>query len=402
MSTPSDELALVFGGGGARGAYQVGVLRFLARACPDLAAPILTGVSAGGINAAHLANHGGSFAQRVADLDHLWRHLTVEQVFRVDTPSLLGHMGRWGLQLTLLGGRKHVPKVQGLVDTHPLREFLFQALGTTDGELPGIERNLARGTLRAVALATTRYATGQTVTWCEGRDFDEWQRPQRISIQTRLTVEHVMASAALPAIFPAIRIGNAWYGDGGIRLHSPLAPAIHLGATKLLAVSTRYARNGEEAARAAIEGYPPPAQVLGVLMNAIFLDMLDQDAMNLERVNRLLEHLPASERGGLKLIRALVLRPSQDLGRLANDYEPRLPGFFRFLTRRLGTGETKSQDLLSLVMFQPDYLRRLIEIGEADAEARGDEILAFIEASCSLQGSTAAAASPRLRGREGA
>ncbi len=384
MASDPNELALIFGGGGARGAYQVGVLRFLARHCPTLAAPILTGVSAGGINAAHLANHTGTFAQKVEDLTNLWRDLTVEQVFRVDTPSLLGHMGRWGLQLTVLGGRKRIPKVQGLVDTHPLREFLLHALGTGDGELSGIERNLARGTLRAVALATTRYGTGQTVTWCQGRDFEAWQRPQRISIQARLTVEHIMASAALPGIFPAIRIGNAWYGDGGIRLHAPLAPAIHLGARNLLAVSTRYARNGEEAARPVIEGYPPPAQVLGVLMNAIFLDMLDQDAMNLERVNRLLEHVPPSERGDLHPIRALVLRPSRDLGQLANEYEARLPGFFRFLTRRLGTGETKSQDLLSLVMFQPDYLRRLIEIGEADAEARADEILEFVAASCPL------------------
>lgn len=384
MHSDPNELALIFGGGGARGAYQVGVLRFLARQCPTLVAPILTGVSAGGINAAHLANHPGTFAQQVEDLTHLWRDLTVDQVFRVDTPSLLGHLGRWGLQLTVLGGRKRIPKVQGLVDTHPLREFLYHALGTSDGELPGIERNLARGTLRAVALATTRYATGQTVTWCQGRDFDAWQRPQRISVLTRLTVEHVMASSALPAIFPAIRIANSWYGDGGIRLHSPLAPAIHLGARNLLAVSTRYARNGEEAARPVIEGYPPPAQVLGVLMNAIFLDMLDQDAMNLERVNRLLEHVPPAERGALRPIRALVLRPSRDLGQLANEYEARLPGFFRFLTRRLGTGETKSQDLLSLVMFQPDYLRRLIEIGEADAEARAADILEFVAASCPL------------------
>lgn len=379
MDSDNDELALILGGGGARGAYQVGILKFLARERPDLCPPILTGVSAGAINAAHLANHSGTFAEKVAALDDLWSHLTVEQVFRVDSRSLLGHMSRWAVQLTLLGGRKRVAMVKGLVDTDPLREFLRNAFDSPDGSLVGIERNLARGRLRAVALATTRYATGQTVTWFQGRGFDEWQRPMRISLETKLNVEHIMASAALPAIFPAIRIGNSWFGDGGIRLHAPLAPAIHLGARRMIAVSTRYARNGEEAGNPAIEGYPPPAQVLGVLMNAIFLDMVDQDAMNLERVNRLLAHVPPEARGTLEPIRCLVLRPSRDLGRLANEYEAQLPGLFRFLTRRLGTGETKSQDLLSLVMFQPDYLRRLIEIGEQDAEVRGAELLEFVD-----------------------
>ena len=384
--TTNDELALILGGGGARGAYQVGFLRFLARARPNLEIPILTGVSAGAINAAHLANHQGPFATKVEDLVRLWSDLSVDQVFRVDTLSLMGHMWRWAFQLTFLGGRKHVSKVHGLVDTEPLAETLARALDAKDGDLDGIERNLARGTLRAVALATTRYATGQTITWCQGRDFTGWERPMRRSKRARLRVEHVMASAALPAIFPAVRVGNAWYGDGGIRLHAPLAPAIHLGANRLIAISTRHGKNHQQAEVPRIEGYPPPAQVLGVLLNAIFLDMLDQDAMNLERLNHLLSHVPESERGPLRPVHSLVLRPSCDLGELANDYEARLPGFFRFLTRRLGTGETKSQDLLSLVMFQPDYLRRLIEMGETDAEARADEVLAFVDGAAAEAG----------------
>ena len=187
-----------------------------------------------------------------------------------------------------------------------------------------------------------------------------------------------MASSALPFFFPAIEINGAWYGDGGIRLTAPLSPAIHLGATRLLAVTTRYARSHAEAQRPVISGYPPPAQVAGILFNAIFLDQFDGDALQLRQINRLLEGRPESMRDGLRPIDLLVLRPSEDLGRLANAYEADLPKAFRFLTRGLGTKETRSNDMLSLVMFQPDYVKHLIEMGEADARARLPEIREFL------------------------
>jgi NTE family protein len=195
-----------------------------------------------------------------------------------------------------------------------------------------------------------------------------------------------MASAALPLFFPAVKIGNAWYGDGGVRLAAPLSPALHLGAQRVLAISTRYDRNNAEAARPAVTGYPPPAQVAGVLMNSVFLDLLDQDAYRLERLNRVLRRLPEEEREGLKMIDLLVLRPSRDLGQLANEYEPRLPKAFRFMTRGLGTRQTNSPDALSLILFQPDYLSRLIEIGESDANARAEEIDRFIRGSVPVRG----------------
>jgi NTE family protein len=208
-----------------------------------------------------------------------------------------------------------------------------------------------------------------------------WERPQRKSHMSALRIDHVMASAALPFFFPAIEVDGAWYGDGGIRLTAPLSPAIHLGATRILAVSTRYARTREEADRPQVTGYPPPAQVAGVLFNAIFLDQLDADALHLRQINQLIEALPEDQRGGLRPLDLLVLRPSVDLGRLANDYEADLPKAFRFLTRGLGTRETRSNDLLSLVMFQPDYVRRLLELGEADAEARKADIARFLLAA---------------------
>jgi NTE family protein len=187
-----------------------------------------------------------------------------------------------------------------------------------------------------------------------------------------------MASAALPFFFPAIEVDGAWYGDGGIRLTAPLSPAVHLGARRIIAVSTRYASTRQEADRPSVAGYPPPAQVAGVLYNAIFLDLLDSDALHMQQINSLLARLPEGRHDGLRHIDLLVLRPSEDLGRLANAYEPDLPRAFRFLTRGLGTREMRSNDMLSLVMFQSDYVRLLIEMGEADAQARLPEVRRFL------------------------
>jgi NTE family protein len=194
-----------------------------------------------------------------------------------------------------------------------------------------------------------------------------------------------MASAALPLVFPAVQIGSEWHGDGGVRLAAPLSPALHLGAHKIITVATRYERTREEANRPDVVGYPPPAQVLGVLYNAIFLDLIDQDVIRLARMNKILRAVPEEKREGLRIVDILVVRPSRDLGRLAREYEPRLPRAFRFLTRSTGTRETASPDFLSLLMFQDDYLSRLIELGEADAAARSDEIAAFIGSAGAAQ-----------------
>ena len=378
-SYASPDLGLVMGGGGARAAYQVGFLRYLARQFPDLKVPIVTGVSSGGINAALLASHHGSFGQAVRELVSLWKRLTVEEVFRVDALSLSCIGLRWLFQL-LSGGVGGAVRVRGLVDTTPLRNYLSEVLHAVNGELTGIQYNLALGRLKAVALSTSSYTTGQSLTWIQGRDLHDWTRPQRRSKQTVLTIDHVMASSALPLFFPAVEIDDEYFGDGGLRLSAPLSPAIHLGAEKILAISTRYRRTTAEAGLPDVTGYPPPAQVLGVLLNSVFLDLLDQDALRMERLNHLLRKLPPEDRDGLRPVNLLILRPSLDLARLANEFEPQLPKTFRFLTRGLGTRQTKSPDFLSMILFQPDYIGRLIELGEADAEARADEIDSFIRA----------------------
>jgi NTE family protein len=343
---------------------------------------ILTGVSAGGINAAFLAARPEPFADKVEQLARMWTGLRIEDVFKVDLRDLASRTVRWGSRL--LGGGTHpMTPARSLVDTSPLRELLMRVLDAEGANLPGITRNLHAGWLRAFALTASSYTTGQSVTWVQTREdcgIDAWERPHRKSVTCRFTVDHVLASAALPFFFPAVEIDDGWYGDGGIRLTAPLSPAVHLGATRIVAVSTRYARSRDEADQPAVSGYPPPAQVAGVLYNAIFLDQLDSDAMEMRRVNSLIGRLPETARGDLRTIDLLLLRPSVDLGRLANDYEPELPRPFRFLSRGLGTRETRSNDLLSMVMFQGDYVRRLIDLGEADAAARIDEIRGFLTA----------------------
>jgi NTE family protein len=217
------------------------------------------------------------------------------------------------------------------------------------------------------------------VVFCQGEKVHAWERPQRHAVLRDLTIEHVMASAALPLFFPAIDVGGHWFGDGGLRLHSPLAPAVHLGARKIIAVSTRSEARTTPLGWTEGTSYPTPAQILGVLFNSVFLDLLDQDALRLQRINRMLATGAGPTEEELRPVDLLILRPSIELGEIAREYEPQLPKLFRFLTRRLGTREQRGRDILSMLMFQGDFLGRIIELGEADADARADEIAAFVE-----------------------
>jgi NTE family protein len=265
-------LALVLSGGGARAAYQVGVIRYLAREFPATIPGILTGVSAGGINAAFLAARQEPYPDKVEELVEMWSNLHIGDVFRVGIRDLAWRTVRWSGRLAS-GGKSPLPAAKSLVDTTPLREVLERELQAPGGEpIPGIQTSLQDGWLRAFALTALSYTTGQSITWVQTREdcsIPAWERPQRKSHSCALRVDHVMASAALPFFFPAIEVDDAWYGDGGIRLTAPLSSAIHLGASKILAVTTRYARSRAEADRPQIMGYPPPAQVAGMLFNAI-------------------------------------------------------------------------------------------------------------------------------------
>lgn len=366
MSDPRD-LAVVLAGGGARAAYQVGALTGIAeRVGSDFRFPIVTGVSAGAINASYLASHTGSFGTTANELAQAWLGLSSRSVFRADALPLFGGTLRWAFEL-FTGASS-----SGILDTAPLRETLVRFI-----RHGGIEENLASGKLRALALSTTSYATGRTVTFVQGEnDLPSWRRSGRIAAHETIGVDHVLASSALPLLFPAIAIGNEYYGDGSVRQTAPLAPAVHLGARRMLAISIRYSIGDRYDPGPDPVPYPPPAQVVGMLMNAIFLDAMDADAERLERINRSLEPLPEdySHPDGLRQIRLQVLRPSRNLGQLAAGLDRHLPAGLRYLVRGLGSSRVKSPDMLSYLLFERPYIERLLELGRADVLAQWDRI----------------------------
>lgn len=366
-ATAPGDLALALSGGGARAAYQVGVLRFLARLRPRLRIPVMTGASAGAINAVQLASFRGTFAEAVEELRRIWLSIETSKVYRVDAASLTSSMVRWGSSL-VLGRARPGPRPRSLVDTAPLQAFLATAFRARDGRIEGIARNLADRTLRALAITTTEYATGRSVTWVQGGPVELWRRPQRAGVGCEIRLEHVMASTAIPLLFPAIRLDGNWHGDGSIRQIAPLSPALHMGATRIITVSTRARLDPAVVSGAASQEYPPPAQLLGVLLNAAFLDTLDVDVLNLNRISSLIEDLGEDGVHGLRKARALVVRPSCDLGELAAEYAGRLPRGLRYLLRGLGGEERSSMDFLSVILFEPAFIQRLLDLGESDGE----------------------------------
>ena len=377
-STSSD-LGLAMTGGGARAAYQVGVLRYICKNFKDFHPPILTGVSAGALNAVHLAAHPGSFAEAVEHLADRWLELTAEKVFRTDSGYFLTNFLRWGLNL-VLGGRQVGGRRRSLLDTDPLQRLLEKNLNTAAGDpIRGIQENIDRGRLRVLGITGTNYGTGVSIIWVQGQAGEHWRRPRRRSENAHITIEHVMASTALPLLFPAININDSWCGDGGIRLIAPLSPAMHLGAERILAISTRFQGGHLSPEESMIQGYVPVAQIIGILLDSMFLDLLDYDAANMSRINQVYEQLSEASRQQFKKVQVLVLRPSEDIGKLAGHYEINLPQPFRYFTRGFGTKDTKSPDSLSLLMFQPDYLRYLIDLGEHDAHQHAEEIADFLQ-----------------------
>ncbi|MFB6232017.1 MAG: patatin-like phospholipase family protein [Salinibacter sp.] len=363
--------ALVLGGGGARAAYQTGVLEYVGEAFPRASVPLMTGVSAGSINAAHLAADPGPWARRTARLTSYWEELTMDDVF---APRSL-----WSLGRSLVRGTPSAE--QTLLDTAPLRDYLDRRLPTdAKGCLTGVAENLDADRLEGLAISTSNYATLQTVTWVQGCEMRDWERPNRIGRRTRLHLDHVMASTALPMVFPAVRLDDAWYGDGGLRMLDPLAPAIHLGADRLFVISTRYERSQAEATRAArTPAYPSLFQMMGILANVLMLDVLEHDAAVLRRINRLVRRIRPEQRGRLQPIDLLVLRPSVDLGALAGDYDLEIGGAMGRLLNLVEWQADPPPDWLSMLLFEHDFIHHLLEIGYNDAKRQHDRIEAFFE-----------------------
>ncbi len=374
---PDSTTAVVLSGGGARGAYQVGVLRWIARQYPDLRIPVLTGVSAGAINAAYLAGRPEPFPEALDRLAALWSDLSTEDILRAGFFSLIGNALKVALNLGS-GGSRLAPGVRGLVDTSPLERTLARVLSPER-----IAENIEAGRLHAVAVSATSYATGRTVTFVQAADGARmWSRSRRESIAAEVGVDQVMASSAIPLFFPARSVGGEWFGDGSLRQGSPLSPAVFLGADRILAVSSRYSTESHEPDGRDDDGYPPAAQILGLMLNSIFLDNLDADAERLERINAIVARVPREKQWLVpeREVSFLVIRPSSDLGRMAARYEAELPRTLRYLIRGLGSGRVASPDLLSYLMFEGEYLAELIRLGERDAERNWLRIRKFFEA----------------------
>jgi len=397
-------VGLVLTAGGARGAYQAGVLKRLGEQ-PGLRDgpspfPIVTGASAGAINGAMIASGSSSFGGATRALAGLWARLSMEQVVRTDLIS----MGRsaFGMARDLcLGGLLGRTVTLGVLDASPLRDFLARTL-----PLAGVGDSIRAGHLYAVAISTTSYHSGRSFTFVEGRTgHPSWQKSRRIVLPVKLTVDHVCASAAIPIVFPPVRIasaaGNLWFGDGGLRLVTPFSPAIRLGASHVLAIGVRSQRAAESLQReelaAAEDGAaplcPPLAQVCGVFLNAIFLDHLDADLDHLKRMNELiLAHHPGTETAmaprwagptvsePMRVVTPLVVSPSEDLALIAQRFAHRMPRLVRYVIEGLGTPDAQSADLMSYLLFDASYTRTLVEIGYRDASARIDELEAFLRA----------------------
>ncbi len=369
-------LALVLSGGGARASYQVGVLSAIAERRPGLAIQVLTGVSAGAINTVYLASHPGPFRQAVEGLRAEWGRLTPGRVYRIRPVQLGRGILRWLGNMIFRSGPAQ-PSLHGLMDMDPLRGFLAACM-----PVEGIQRNIDAGRLRAVALSATSYDTGATVTFVQAaRQVPIWERYMRVAVRTPITVGHLMASAAIPIVFPAVKLDGAFYGDGSVRQTAPLAPAIHLGARRIIGIAMR-ARTEPTVSVQAHE-YPVAAEVFGLLFHSVFLDSLDADVERLERINALLRTLPqgATVPEGMRTVDLLLFRPSRDLGELARGCSVELPRLVRFVVSSMGGSRASSADFLSYLMFQPEYTSLLMELGYDDAMRRADAIDEFLAAA---------------------
>jgi NTE family protein len=382
-------LGLVLTAGGARGAYQAGVLKRIAE-LPSLRRrpqpfEIIAGASAGAINGAILGARSESFGDAADEVARVWSELSVARVFRTDLPALaLG--GASLLRDFTLGSVFGWTGTYGLLDTSPLASLLEAALPPN-----GIRGAIERGEVYAVAVSATSYHSGRSYTFVQGRQGHAiWSKSRRVVLPVTLTHQHILASGAIPIVFPPVRLdsgsGELWFGDGGMRLVAPLSPAIRLGATRLLAIGVRSARAADELARHEVAAdhplpCPPLAQVCGVFLNAIFLDHLDTDLDHLRRMNELVAaHAGNGAAEPMRRITPLVISPSEDLALVAQRFAHRMPRLLRFVLDGLGTPDASSADLMSYLLFDSAYTSTLVDIGYRDAEARICEIEALVSA----------------------
>jgi NTE family protein len=381
-------IGLVMTGGGARGAYQAGVLKRVGEIkrvqTHGNPFPIIEGASAGAINGAVLAAGSDDFALVTKVTARLWSELSPSDIFRCDVFSQARNSLTWILDLSfgaVLGGGN----ARSLLDATPLRHFL-----STHLDCERIQKNIARGYLYALAISATNYNSGKSYLFIQGmKGHPMWNRSRRVTLATKITVDHICASAAIPLVFQPVRLktarGTAFFGDGCVRLQQPLSPVIRLGAKKIFAIGVR-GQNLEHQEEAADNRDPSLAQVMGVLFNVMFLDHLATDIEHLERLNQLLSSGQISQVGieGCERMRPLtsfLVTPSVDLSQLAEQHQRDMPYLLHYFVSSLGRDTASCADLMSYLLFTSKYTSDLIEIGYHDASERIDEIENFLYSS---------------------
>lgn len=374
MNAPASS-ALILSGGGARGAYQVGVLKAIAELLPaDQRNPfsIICGTSAGALNAATLASHCQQFQQGVQSLVNTWSHLEAKQVFRTELGAFAWMLLRWLIPGITVG---YTPTNSALLDDTPLRDLLSIMLKPA-----AIQEAIDTGDLKALCITASSYGNGESVTFFQAaRNIAAWDRVRRLGQPAIINVDHLMASSAIPLLFPAQRIGEYFYGDGAVRQLAPLSPAIHLGANKLLVIGVSANTLGKRAPHA--EHYPSMAKVLGHLLNSVFIDTLEGDVERLERINDLLATLSAEECLKRSIqwrpVDVLKIYPSEHIDEIAERHLNELPASLRFFLRGSGATAPAGASAISYLLFHPGFCQELIQLGYKDGMAKRDELHAF-------------------------
>lgn len=369
------ECGLVLSGGGARAAYQVGVLRAIAEVLPaQMQNPfgVVTGTSAGAFNAAAIATHAFDFREAVESIENVWANFRSDQVYRTDSSRFYRNAGRWITSL-IKGSDDPV----SLLDNTPLRELVERAI-----PFYRIQEAIDQGFLRAISITASGYTSGESISFFQGQsDYHNWERSRRLGVKTEITIDHVMASSAIPLIFPAVRINREFFGDGAIRQTAPVSSALHLGADRVFIIGVSGNRTAPQI-RQKVSVYPSMAQIVGHVMNSAFLDSLEGDIERLARINNTIELIPENvrERNGIKLrpIGVMTVSPSQCLDKIAAQHVYEIPKNVRLFLRGSGVSNQSGASILSYLLFEKGFCRELIDLGYHDAMLRKNEIVDFI------------------------